>query len=134
MGRPPVALPPPLHAHMAAEVLSDFGHNLGLAIDRSGGRLPEQLAYEHLPLPLADRVLPGSMLTLGKLLDDFYPQFELRMDRPSGVLCVMRHPNPSPNIGKKPVCRYWDPLKLAGCRKGCECDFKHELVPGRPPY
>lgn len=118
-----------MNVDVADRVLREFGHKLSVALDESpGGRVPERLAYELMPLPLADRVKPGSKLSLMKLLDDYYPSFEVRRDGPTGPPCVMRHPNPTRNNNKM-FCKFWDPIKLDGCVKGQVCDFKHDLVP-----
>jgi len=120
---------PVLTVEIADRVLREFGHKLSVALDASpGGRVPERLAYELMPLPLADRVKAGSKLSLMKLLDDYYPSFELRRDGPTGPPWVMRHPNPGRNHNKW-MCKFWDPIKLDGCAKGQVCDFKHDLVP-----
>lgn len=121
---------PVLPANLADLVLREFGDKLSVALrSNPGGYVSQALAYDLLPLPLADRVRPGTNLTLAKLLQDHYPAFELRRERPDGPLVVMRHPNPGRVAGDR-VCSYWDPVALGGCYKGDGCDFKHELVPG----
>lgn len=63
------------------------------------------------------RVKPGSKLTLKKLLDDFYPQYELRSERPGGPQYVMRHPNPNRAMNRR-SCRFWVSA-IGGCYRGC---------------
>jgi hypothetical protein len=121
---------PPLDARIAQMALSDFGNALTRALDGPQGMLSPAAAYELLPLPLKDRVKPSSNVDLKKLLDDYYPEFEVRREAQGGPLCVYRHPNPNRMIRGAP-CRFWNPLSLSGCRKGAVCDYKHDLVPNQ---
>jgi hypothetical protein len=119
---------PVLPANLADLVLREFGEKLSVALrSNPSGTVSQALAYDLLPLPLADRVRPGTQLTLAKLLRDHYPAFELRRERADGPLLVMR--NPTPRWVPDRACNYWDPVALGGCKKGDGCDFKHDLVP-----